>query len=111
MESLSSMRHGKEALTMSGKISNSPVDISQRGSSPENLRTHLALPGPSHIGKLLLAGLLWWRAAKRRHLPRRAQPNSMLAAAKRSYPNGYQIEEVGPATPGTTCPLPRLTHE
>jgi hypothetical protein len=78
---------------------------------PENLRTHLALPGPSHIGKLLLAGLLWWRAAKRRHLPCRAKPNSMLAAAKRSYPNGYQIEEVGPATPATTCPLPHLTHE
>jgi hypothetical protein len=35
----------------------------------------------------------------------------MLAAAKRSYPNGYQIEEVGPATPATTCPLPHLTHE
>jgi hypothetical protein len=71
---------------------------------PENLRAHLALPQPTHIGKLLLAGLLWWRKAKRHHLPCCTKSNSILAAARRSYPNGYQIEEVGPVTPATTCP-------
>ena len=78
---------------------------------PENLRAHLALPQPTHIGKLLLAGLLWWRKTKRRHLPCRTKPNSILTAAKRSYPNGYRIEEVGPVTPATTCPSPPHTHE
>lgn len=78
---------------------------------PENLRAHLALPGPSRIGKVLLAAMLWWRTAKRRHLPRRTKPNSLLAAARRSYPNGYRIEEVGPAAPAANCPLPPLARE
>ncbi|MDX2600288.1 oxygenase MpaB family protein [Streptomyces caniscabiei] len=91
-----------------------PLWLSRRivdGLIPEHMRRHLGLPEPSRTARFAAHTLLKARAAFLRHRPAPTEPASLADSAERSYPNGYEIEQVGPAshpmTGGTArgCPF------
>ncbi|MFJ9567913.1 oxygenase MpaB family protein [Streptomyces fuscichromogenes] len=78
---------------------------------PEHMRRALDLPRPGHTAQYAVDMILRARKGLTRHLPPSTEPASLAFFAERSYPNGYEIEQVGPAshpmTGGTApgCPF------
>lgn len=64
---------------------------------PEHLRRPLGLPRAGHTAQFAVEMILKARKAVVRHLPASNEPASFAVFAERSYPNGYKIEDVGPA--------------
>ncbi|MFF4259901.1 oxygenase MpaB family protein [Streptomyces sp. NPDC001663] len=69
---------------------------------PEHIRRPLGLPRPSHTALFAVETILKARKALVRHLPPSTEPASLAVYAERSYPDGYKIEEVGPASHAMT---------
>ncbi len=65
------------------------------------LREAFHFPKPPAVVKALVTSSLKLRGLAVRILPPRHHPRQRTAMRHRSYPNGYQIEELGPAVPAS----------
>lgn len=70
----------------------------------ERLCAAFNFPQPAPGMRALVTGALRWRARAVRWLPERRQPLRRSSLPHRSYPNGYQTEELGP--PASTAIQP-----
>lgn len=89
------------------KVAAKPVEVFSRALMDQPLLDAFRYDTPSPRIQRLSAGALRARAALLRHFPSRRKPKYIKDMARiRSYPDGFEVEQLGTFSPAAGCPVP-----